>query len=177
MKKNDTKSKPLKTPGHFLDLADDLALDMIRDQSLDAEQTAAINQIKKDYKPKRDGLKKTITALKGRLGRWIAKHAAKLFDGADTGTISTNLVEITRRQNPPSIVPADKSLSEDALVNLALQKGFDAVIESRPRIRKEQLEFLSDDELASIGWQRRRTHTITYRPLANRERKTATKQS
>jgi phage host-nuclease inhibitor protein Gam len=169
------KSLPLRNRQNCLELADGLAISMVSDQSMDANQTAAINAIKADFKPRRDKIKKAITALKRRLGNWIAKNAPDLFDGEETGTVRTNLIEISRRRNPVAIVPIDRDATEDQLINLALQHECDAVIETRQVIRKDQLQFLDDDVLRTIGWQRQTSHTLTFAPLANTTRKTSTK--
>lgn len=167
----------LRTRNDALTLADQLAAAMVEDQSLDASQTREINEIKTSFKPHRDKVKKVIKSLKTRLAIWIGNHAPELFEGADTGTVSTNLIEIQRRRNPPAVEPIDPDTDEETLVNLVLQAGLDTVLEYRTLISKERLADLTDEELLSIGWRRRRGHTITYRPLANRTRTTTVKAS
>lgn len=153
-----------------------LAQELVKDNTLTAQQTEKINSVKKRGKIAIDPVKKAITSLKGKIQRFMEKDAAKVFgEGKETGTITTNLATLSVAMNPPAIVPLDKQTPEEALVAQAKALGIHEVIQTKEVLNKDALALLSDDELERIGFARVQGKTMTIKLTSNPELKVTAK--
>lgn len=143
----------------------------IRTELTAAEQAVGVDSIKAKYKHILDSDKKEIASLKKKIITWLKKESKRLFDGNETGTYQTNRTSLKWSNNPRALGKIDKDESDDALIERALQAGHDHVVKTVHMIDKEALEKLSDDDLFSIGWIRKKSKQLTVTPLAKTDAK------
>lgn len=152
-----------------------LAGELVEENTLKAQQTEKINAVKRRCKVDIDLVRKSVNSLKGKIKRFLAKDAAKAFDGKETGTIKTNLATVSVAHNPPAIVQLDKQTPEEALCAHAKACGFPEVVVTKEVINKDVLHTLTDNELNRLGFERVQDKTLTIRLNANPELKATAK--
>lgn len=164
-----TESTPLKSKEDALNIADQIAVVLVAINSVKAQETAELNKVKEKFKPKVSIHSKIRDRLKKRLISWIEKNALLLF-GAPTGTVKSAMVEISLSKNPPSIEQVDPVATEDELVNLALQLGYDSVVKTTRSISKDSLSGMDDEELSKLGFQRTQSKTVSLKLIVDKSK-------
>lgn len=168
------ESTPLKSREDALNIADQIAVCLVALNSAKADETAELNKVKAKFKPKTGLHTKLRDRLKKRLFAWVEKNAV-LFFGAPTGTVKSAMLEISLSKNPPAIEQLDPTASEDDLINLALQLGFDSVIKTTRSISKDSLTGLTDEELEKIGFHRTQSKTCAFKLIVDKSKSETTK--
>ena len=163
------ESTPLKTKNDALQLADQLAVAMVAINSLKADETSRLNKVKAFFKGKIEIHTKQRDRVKKRLIKWIENNAKTLF-GADTGTASSAMMEISLSKNPPAITQLDPDASEADLINLAREKGFEFVVKMEASISKDALGGLTDEELEQIGFHRVQSKTVALKLIVDKSK-------
>lgn len=155
--------------------ANQIASELVNENTLKAEQTEKINAVKKRHKVEIDPVKKEITSLRGKISRYLGKSAKLVFGDKDTGTVKTNMATVSLALNPPAITQIDKTVEEEALVAHAKALGVFEVIQTKEVLNKDALALLKDTELERLGFIRTQDKTLTVKLNANPELKTSCK--
>lgn len=157
---------PTKTKEQVLAEVDQSSALTLEIAALEAQRDVAVSSVLEQFNPEIAAKKKSLSALKSKVRRWLTSHSKKLFTKKGSGEYRTPVSLLSWKQNPEKIEPINKDSDEEQLAARLLKMEGPQAVRTIQVPDKAWLKKQDDEKLKFLGWKRTTGHTLKVSPLA-----------